>query len=290
MEHDREEITRINRKHWDAMASRNWSAKKDEYLSIAKDPDSYLTKHEFMLYPYLEKVRGRKVIVLQFGSAQVLLACALKGAQVTGVDISSEKIRLARKALRLCHTTARLVEADCQSIPSRIPRSHYDIAVAECGVLIWIPDLGAWMRNAFAVLKEAGVLLVQDFHPISSIAKNFVVKAGGDRNIVLERSYLDQSPEYFEADGGGPPGVNFTWKLSDVVNGAIDSGFTIHRLEEFYDRTGEEPNLIPNKYLLVATKTTQNPTAPRVSGTLDTNPQDVRSRAKEAPEIDPQEG
>ena len=249
---NRDEIVGINRRHWDYMAERGWP-KREEYLSIAYDPDSYLQKREFMLHPYIEEIRGRKVIVLQFGSAQVLIACALKEAQVTGVDISSEKIRLTKKALRLCRTEATLVEADCQNIPPNIPRSHFDVALAECGVLIWIPDLDAWMGNAYSVLKDGGLLLVQDFHPISMIVDDFVVKGGGDRRLILKRSYLDQEPEHFQ-DGDGPPGVNFTWKLSDVANAAIGAGFSIRRLEEFYDRLDEEPNLLPNKYLLVADK------------------------------------
>ena len=120
----KDEIVGINKKHWDFMTKQNWPEKWDEYLDIARDPDSYLKKHEFMLYPYLESLSEKSVIVLQFGSAQVLLACALKGAQVTGVDISSEKIKLANKVLRLGQTTATLIEADCQSLPSSIPRSY----------------------------------------------------------------------------------------------------------------------------------------------------------------------
>jgi ubiquinone/menaquinone biosynthesis C-methylase UbiE len=160
-------------------------------------------------------------------------------------------VALAREALRQCHADAKLFKADCQDLPPSVPRSHFDIAVAECGVLIWIPDLDAWMRSAYSVLKDGGLLLVQDFHPISSMVDDFVVKARGKRSIVLKRSYLDQSPEYFR-DEEYPLGVNYIWKLADVINSAIGAGFRIRRLEEFYDRPDEEPNLLPNKYLLVA--------------------------------------
>jgi SAM-dependent methyltransferase len=250
----REEIVQINEHHWDVVtrrASRDREKWADELRNIADDPDHYLKTREHMLYPYLREVTGRRVIVLQFGSAQVLLACALRGAEVTGVDLSSEKISLAQEALEKYHADAKTFKADCQDLPPSIPRSHFDIAVAECGVLIWIPDLNAWMSNAFSVLKDGGLLLVQDFHPISSIVDDFVVKAEGNRSIVVQRSYLDQSPDYLR-DENYPLGVNYTWKLADVVNAAIGAGFQIRRLEEFYDRVEEEPNLLPNKYLLVA--------------------------------------
>jgi ubiquinone/menaquinone biosynthesis C-methylase UbiE len=249
----REEIVEINEQHWDAWTKEVQDRGKwaKEIQGIADDPDHYLKTREHMLYPYLTEVTGRRVIVLQFGSAQVLLACALKGAEVTGVDFSSEKVSLAKEALGEYHVVEKLIKANCQDLPPSVPRSYFDIAVAECGVLIWIPDLDAWMSNAFSVLKDGGLLLVQDFHPISSMVDDFVVKAGGDRTIVIQRSYLDQSPEYFQ-DDNLPLGVNYIWKLADVVNAAIGAGFQIRHLEEFYDRLGEEPNLLPNKFLLVA--------------------------------------
>ncbi len=104
------------------------------------------------------------------------------------------------------------------------------------------------MRNAYDVLKRGGKLLAQDFHPLYHCIK----KEGGV--ITIKRSYFDQSPEVYYPKEKVPYGITFTWKISDVINAAIDAGFQIDHLEEFYDGPKEGLNLIPSKYLLVATK------------------------------------
>ncbi len=250
---ENEDYLRINKRHWDAAAVRNWPRKKGEYARILSDPDHYLEDVEPWIYTYIREIQGKRVIVLQFGDGYVMIACALKGAKVTGVDLSREHVRLAGRAATMCSVEIDLVEADCQNLPEAIQSSYFDLAVAECGIFIWIADLEAWMAGALRVLKRGGKLVVQDFHPISHVAEDFRVKLG-DGTVALRRSYLDQTPEIYRQSDDLPPAIEFTWKISDVVNAAIDVGFEIVRLEEFYDIPGEEQNLIPNKYLLVATK------------------------------------
>ena len=250
---DLRDYIRINKRHWDAIATRNWAEKKAELPGIVRDPDSYLERVEPHLYPYLKNIGGKRLIVLQFGDAHVMMARALKGAEVTGVNLSSEQVRLAGKAAKICGVDVKLVEADCQNLPDSIPSSYFDYAVAECGIFIWIADLNAWMRNANCVLKRGGKLLAQDFHPISFVAKDWRAKIE-DGIVAFRKSCLDQSPETYHPEDNTPPAVEFTWKISDVINAAIDAGFQIVRLEEFYDRPEESLNLIPNKYLLAATK------------------------------------
>ena len=104
------------------------------------------------------------------------------------------------------------------------------------------------MRNANRVLKRGAKLLAEDFHPLYHCTKE------EDGVITFKRSYFDQSPEVYRPDEKTPPGITFTWKISDVINAAVDAGFQIDHLEEFYDRPEERLSLIPNKYLLVATK------------------------------------
>lgn len=250
---DLKDYIRINKLHWNAIAVQNWPRTKADLPDIVRDPDSYLERQEPYMFPYLKDIEGKRVIVLQFGDATVMLACAMKGAEVTGVDLSSEQVRLARKAAKFCGVNVKLVEADCQNLPESTPNSYFDFAIAECGIFIWIADLDAWMRNAHRVLKRDRKLLAQDFHTISWVAKDFRAKIE-DGIVAFRKSYLDQSPEVYQSEDNIPPAVEFAWKISDVINAAVDAGFQIDRLEEFYDRPEESLNLIPNKYLLVATK------------------------------------
>lgn len=140
---DLKDYIRINKLHWDTVAIKKWAEKKAELPNIVRDSDSYLERVEPHMFPYLKDIKGKRLIVLQFGDAHVMLACALKGAETTGVDFSSEQVRLAKEAAKFCGVNVNLVEADCQNLPKSIPNSYFDLAIAECGIFIWIADLDA---------------------------------------------------------------------------------------------------------------------------------------------------
>jgi len=238
----------MNKRYWDAIAARDWPKKADLRKQI-RDGASYLEQAEPKMSAYLRDIRGKKVIVLQFGDALVLLACAKIGALVTGVDLSGEQIRLAREAATYCGVDVKLVEADCQRLPRSIPNSYFDFAVAEDGIFVWIENLDAWMGNAYRVLRKGGKLVVSDHHPLSRC----VEEEGG--RVTFRRSYLDQSPEVYQPEKNIPPASEFTWKISDIINAAIAAGFRIDHMEEWYaDLEAEGTPLIPKYFLLVATK------------------------------------
>jgi ubiquinone/menaquinone biosynthesis C-methylase UbiE len=243
----------INRKHWNAIAKRS-DKQKAQYLRLIRDDRSYLEKIEPRIFPYLQKIQGKKIIIPQFGDALVLLACAKRGAIVTGVDFSREQIRLAEKEAKYCNVKATLMEADWQNLPENVPDNFYDLAVAECGIFIWIESLDAWMKNTYRVLKTKGKMVVTDFHPFSLITEQ---KQG---RTVVKRSYFSQGHpiNHLASDASkenAPPSAEFLWKLSDIINAAIEAGFRINRIEEFrVKQDAEDVSLIPTDFLLVATK------------------------------------
>jgi ubiquinone/menaquinone biosynthesis C-methylase UbiE len=223
--------------------------KKADLRKLIRDGGPYLEKMEPQLCPYLKNIRGKKVIVLQFGDGLLMLACAKKGATVWGVDFSSEQVRLAGEAATYCGVHVKLVEADCQNLPESVPNDYFDLAVAECGIFVWIENIDAWMRNAYRVLKGGGRLVVSDFHPLSMIAEE------ADKTVTFRKSYFDQHPEIYQPEEDAPPVVEFMWKLSDILNAAIQAGFRIDRVEEFHvEEEGKRVPLLPTDFLLVATK------------------------------------
>jgi SAM-dependent methyltransferase len=237
-----------NKRHWNAIAKRE-RANKTEMFRQIKEGSSYLEKWEPKIGPYLKDIEGKKIIVPQFGDGLVMLACAKKGAVVTGIDLSHEQVGLARKAAMYCGVDVNLVEADWQNLPQSIPDNHFDLAVTECGIFIWIADLDAWMRNAYRVVKKGGKLIVSDFHHLSLIADE------KDGKVTFKRSYFDQSPEICQSKEGAPPSVEFRWKLSDIINAAIRAGFGIRYVDEYYvEEENKKVPLLPTDFLLVATK------------------------------------
>jgi ubiquinone/menaquinone biosynthesis C-methylase UbiE len=244
---------RMNKRHWNAIAKRERANKADMFRQVKDDASLYLEKWEPKIGPYLKRIEGKRIIVPQFGDGLVMLACAKMGAVVTGVDFSSEQIRLAREAAAYCGAEVDLVEADWQNLPKKIPNNHFDLVVTECGIFIWIADLDAWMRNAYKVLKKGGRLVVSDFHPLSIIAEE------KNESVTFRKSYFDQGPKAYESEFWGdkdvPPAIEFLWKLSDIINAAIQAGFQINRVEEYYvEQKPRKVPLLPTDFLLVATK------------------------------------
>ncbi len=235
-----------NRRYWDSVAQRNWEEKAAPRGKI-RDGFPYLEESEPKIAPYLEHIKGKRIIVLQFGDGLVMLSCAKKGALVTGVDFSREQIRLAKISARECGVNLHLIEADCQDLPSTIPDSHFHIAVAEDGIFSWIEDLDSWMHGVHRVLKAKGRLVVSDHHPMTSCLQ---VEKGRPR---LTASYMGRNPRILRAQDGTPSSVVFLWKLSDIVNAALKAGFAIEHMEEFLPPGVEYP--IPRYLLLVARKT-----------------------------------
>ena len=143
---------RVNKKHWNAKAERDRTAKAELLKQIMNN--TYLEKWEPKLNPYLKHIKGKRIIVPQFGDGLVMLACAKRGAAVTGVDLSTQQVHNARRAAEQCGVNVNLIEADWQNLPNSVPNNHFDLAVTECGILNWIQKLDAWMKNAHRVLKN----------------------------------------------------------------------------------------------------------------------------------------
>lgn len=238
-----------NKRHWDVWARCNWPYRA-ERLKLIHDNEPFMEKYEPKLAPYLRDIKGKRIIVLQFGDGLVMLDCAKKGAIVTGVDLSTEQVKMARDAAVYISVNVNLVEADCQSLPDVIPSDYFDLAVAECGILYWIEKPETWMKNVYRVLKNGGRLAFTDFHPLSQVTDE------KDRNVKFKKSYFDQGPEVDRPeDKSVPPAIGFVWKLSDIINATIQAGFRIERVEEFYvEEEDKRIPLMPTDYLLVATK------------------------------------
>ena len=241
---------RVNKKHWDVVAKRN-HREKAKWVKRIREGYPYLEKIEPKIFPYLRDISGKKIIVPQFGDGLLLLACAKKGAVVTGVDLSSEQVWFAKEAAALCEVHVKLVKADWQNLPKEIPEDYFDLAVTECGIFIWIEKLDAWMQNAYRVLKNGSRLIVSDFHPIDLITEE---KHG---KTTFRKSYFDHGPEAVQSAPSEnlPPSVEFLWKLSDVINAAIEAGFQIEHVEEFHGETKKRKiPLLPTDFLIVASK------------------------------------
>ena len=109
--------------------------------------------------------RGKRVLEIGFGVGSDLLSWAEGGAEVHGIDITQEHLRLATRNFKLHGREATLQLADAAHIP--YPDGHFDIVYSN-GVLHHTRDIEDCLAEALRVLKPGGRLLMSVYRKHSA--------------------------------------------------------------------------------------------------------------------------
>src|SRR5919206_2445351 len=116
-------------------------------------------------------VRGRSLLHLQCHFGQDTLSWARLGAEVTGVDFSTEAIRLARALNEELHIPARFIQSNIYALPDVLDE-RFDIVFTSYGVLAWLPDLDAWGEIVARYLKPGGFFYIVENHPLTGMVSD----------------------------------------------------------------------------------------------------------------------
>jgi SAM-dependent methyltransferase len=120
--------------------------------------DRYHVSDPWMLESFdFSSGRGKRVLEIGFGLGSDLLSWAEGGAEVYGIDITQEHLRLASRNFALHGQEAKLQLADAAHIP--YPDGHFDIVYSN-GVLHHTRDIEACLDEVNRVLKPGGRLLI----------------------------------------------------------------------------------------------------------------------------------
>nr|WP_279381047.1 class I SAM-dependent methyltransferase [Alkaliphilus hydrothermalis] len=195
------------------------------------------------------------------------VALALLGADVTVVDFSEGNRQFAMELAEAAGVKINYILANVLEIPQEELRGDYDIVFAEMGILHYFSDLKPFFNVFYRSLKEEGIMVLRDFHPVSTklitsrgtTAKIRKHKVTGD---YFDTSLEEQDISYskFMSEGEEPIKVFLRkWNLGEVITAVAEEGLMIQSLEE-------EPNLscevfdkgIPKTFSLVARKIRKN--------------------------------
>jgi SAM-dependent methyltransferase len=197
----------------------------------------------------LGDVKGKKILHLQCHFGQDTMSFQRMGAKCTGVDISTEAVKLARninKELQLDTTFLCCNVLDTSSLTSET----FDIVFTSYGTIVWLPDLKPWAKMIQERLKPGGVFYIVDFHPIAWMY---------DYNVSppkLKYGYQQKEAIYEEYKGtyadekSKIESKEYSWNhgLGEVVTSLCEAGLSITYLKEHktspYDIF---PGLIKNK-------------------------------------------
>ena len=169
----------------------------------------------------LGDVEGHDVVELGCGGAQFGLALADRGADYTGVDISSAQLAHARENAKDCSVEARFVEASVTDLP--LSDDAFDLAVSAFAFQ-WVDDLAACIQEAQRVLRPGGRLAFSVDHP--------VYKLFDPENAELKRSYFSDVPRREYSETYDAEMVIHRRRISDTVDLLIDAGFTVDAIKE----------------------------------------------------------
>lgn len=179
-------------------------------------------------------VKNKSVVQLCCNNAIDLLSLKKKGAgRCVGIDGSQSFIDQAKALSKAAHCSD--MEFVCANIyeASKVTSEKFDIVLLTVGVIYWMPDLPRFMQICADFLKEGGLLLMEEIHPILNMYDE------GSPSY-LASSYFDRTPyednlglDYFTNKKYiSKPNYWFSHTLSDLFMAAINAGLTLRSFKE----------------------------------------------------------
>jgi SAM-dependent methyltransferase len=232
---DRGTARRINRAHWDALASAHGEG-QDAYYdteALVAGADTLREAEQAGVREAVGAMAGLDVLHLQCHIGFDSISLARRGARVVGADFSPASLDKARALARRCGVDVEFVEADSTKLPVEL-HNRFDLVYATIGVINWIDDLRAWMRSATAALRGGGRLLLVDIHPLYGMVASlepfsldFPYANDGGRSFDEPGSYANPDLEI-----AATATIEYGHSLAEVVNAALEAGLKIQRLDE----------------------------------------------------------
>jgi len=231
-----QQMSERNKIGWNQNAYEAWVARhgspKDYANELMADPSKKVSY-------YLDEigdVQGKKVLNLLGSKGNKAVCFALLGADVTVVDLSYENKRYAMELAEAAEISLDYIVADVLELDDK-EMSKFDIVILEMGVLHYFVDLHPLFQKVSKLMKETGVFIVRDYHPI--VIKTLHIKNG---EAVLDGDYF--SDGYVEVDVAYSSllpkpmqnklekNIIRQWTLSEVVNSLITSHMKISKMIE----------------------------------------------------------
>ena len=219
-----------NKATWNSKV--NVHAKSEMYdIEAFKNGKSSLMPYELEA---LGDVSGKSLLHLQCHFGQDTLSWSRLGAKCTGIDLSDEGIKLAKKLNAELNLDAEFV---CCNVldTSEFVKDEFDIVFTSYGVIGWLPDLKPWGKMIAERLKQGGTFFMAEFHPIvwmfDYLEGKPIMKYGYMQDEVIyeeyEGTYANENSKMISKE--------YAWNhgLGEVVTALTEAGLHIEYLKEF---------------------------------------------------------
>ena len=170
----------------------------------------------------LGEVRGKDVLEVGCGAAQFGIELAKRGARVTGIDLSSEQLRHARRNIRAAGADYRLERGNAEDL-SRFRAGSFDIAVSDFA--LGFIDIERLFPEVARVLRPGGFCAFSWASPILDC----MTFEGEAPLLRFVRSYFDRKPF---VDRGKDPTFEYRRTYGDWVRAIAAAGLVLEDLIE----------------------------------------------------------
>jgi ubiquinone/menaquinone biosynthesis C-methylase UbiE len=226
-----DETAKYNRDRWRALASVNalYTRPKldlDEATSrVLLDPDGTLGD-----------LRGKRVLCLAAGGGRQSAAFGLLGAEVTLVDLSEEQLERDRQMARHYNLVMTLIQGDMRDL-SMLPPQAFDIVYHPYS-LNFVPDAEQVFRQVRRVIRQGGLYDLMCANPFAIGVQSSDWNGSGYTvsayYVQGQRVQCEDEVWVYDRNTHGsiPPSVEYRQTLSKLVNGLVENGFVIFRVQE----------------------------------------------------------
>lgn len=212
----------INKEAWNKRTKIHIDSKFYDVESFKKGKCS-LNKIEL---DQVGNVEEKSLLHLQCHFGLDTLSWARLGADVTGVDLSSEAINYAKSLTSSLKLKAKFIESDIFKFASENTKK-YDIVFTSYGVLCWLPNLVDWAESIAKSLKVGGEFHLVEFHTFNDLLSGYSYLSKDKPDIEEEGTYTEN------CDGSKSTTVTWSHPASEVINSLIGAGLSIESFCEY---------------------------------------------------------
>jgi 2-polyprenyl-3-methyl-5-hydroxy-6-metoxy-1,4-benzoquinol methylase len=198
-----------------------------------REPQNFYKLTVEIMLDWLGDVQGKSICDLACGEGYVSRLLAQKGANVTGVDLSSNLLAHARRQSEGMGISYLLDDAQALT---RLDTSTFDIVISNLAFMD-IPEVEPTCLAVQRILKGGGTFLFSVLHPCFETPFRLpetITELDEHGNFVACRvmHYIEEGRWF--SGGTGMRGTHGAYhrKLSTYLNTLIESGFELKRLAE----------------------------------------------------------
>ncbi|WP_397327060.1 class I SAM-dependent methyltransferase [Paenibacillus oceani] len=253
-----------NKQSWNSGAYRAWTNRfgtpSEAAVRIKRDPAKRIGK----ALDYTGDVKDKKIANLLGSNGTKAVALALLGAIVTVVDFSTENEKYALELAEAADAPIRYVVSDVLQLPADVPRGSFDMVYMEHGILHYFTDLNVLFHVVSTLLRPGGLLVLQDFHPVTTKLITSKGSTANTRKHKVTGDYFDASIEekvISFSKFGDDCNANVRkvllrrWTLGEIITSIASSNLTIRLLEELPNQSSDDFDKgIPKTFTLLAEK------------------------------------